>query len=1096
MDLNVLILIFSLLIQLTTFFIAIRLARFTESRIIGMVFVLVIFLMFFRPAISLFRFFSHGSLSTDSFAEVVALSISVLVLFGLVLMFRHFKLSKESRRTAVFTETLYQSLFNQSPDGVLLLGMKGEVIEFNEAACSQLGYTREEFKTLRISDLDPVESQVQIKAKLEDILAAGKAQFEVKHQTKHGEVRDVLVIAQGLELNHKIFIHAIWRDITEQRKAEEQSVYIMKAINSASDAIGISDAQGRHFFQNQALSDMFGYSTADELQAAGGGTVVVKDPEVGRAMFETITQGNSWAGELEMVTKSGHVFQAFERADAVKDNEGKIIGLIGIITDITERKKAQEALLHFQMVVDSSTEAIGISTPSGRHYYQNEAFTRLFGLSVQEIDGESGPPATVYVDESEGRRIFSTIMSGGSFSGEVKMLDKNRNIRDMYLRAYSIKNSEEKVLGLVGMHTDITDRKRADEKLKKSEQQLKESQRVAHLGSWDQNLISKELEWSEETYRLFDQAYESFKPSPSEFVRMVHPDDLKIIHTSFKNALTSDETPYHVIVRIINDSGREWVMEGFGEIRRDASGKALSIFGTTQDITEKRMAEEKIRQDEEFIRNILNTVGEGIIVLDRDFCILTANSAYCEQVGVSAEKVLGKHCYEVSHKTDQPCFTCGIDCSVQKVFETGQPHAALHHHNDAEGNPLYVETKAYPLKDNSGAVISVIETINNITEKHLLEEERLKTQKLESIGTLAGGIAHDFNNLLQGVFGFISLAKLSSNHKEKSVQMLEQAEEALHLAVNLTKQLLTFSKGGKPVKSLIRVEPLVENTVKFSLSGSYSSYELDAPPDLWMIEADEGQLAQVIQNMVLNASQAMPGGGMVRIKLSNVDLVEGLITSLPDGGRFVRIDIQDAGTGIESKNLTRIFDPYFTTKQKGSGLGLATSYSIINNHGGTIEVKSEVNRGSTFSVYMPASLEAETLIMSPSPDVLFSKKRRILFMDDETMIRNVGQAMITRLGHDIVCAEDGQKAITLFQEAKLSGFPFDLVILDLTVKGGMGGEEAIRKIREIDPDVKAVVSSGYSESPIVADYQAYGFSGVLSKPYRIESLKKCLDQFI
>jgi two-component system cell cycle sensor histidine kinase/response regulator CckA len=256
-------------------------------------------------------------------------------------------------------------------------------------------------------------------------------------------------------------------------------------------------------------------------------------------------------------------------------------------------------------------------------------------------------------------------------------------------------------------------------------------------------------------------------------------------------------------------------------------------------------------------------VDEAFIVIDRDYRIVTANQAYC--VSASCDDVIGKHCYEISHRRNIPCFDAGEECAVRTVFETGRPQVSVHTHQDEDGRLIYVETKAFPLKDSSGNVISAIETINNITEKQLLEEERLKTQKLEAIGTLAGGIAHDFNNLLQGVFGYISLAKLNADQKEKSVAALEQAEKALHLSVNLTSQLLTFSKGGKPVKQRIDLRPVIENAAKFALSGSRSDHLLNIRDDLWNADADNGQIGQVIQNIVLNADQAMPEGGHVEI---------------------------------------------------------------------------------------------------------------------------------------------------------------------------------------------------------------------------------------
>jgi len=408
-----------------------------------------------------------------------------------------------------------------------------------------------------------------------------------------------------------------------------------------------------------------------------------------------------------------------------------------------------------------------------------------------------------------------------------------------------------------------------------------------------------------------------------------------------------------------------------------------------------------------------------------------------------------------------------------------------------------VETRAFPNKDASGAVTTVIETINNITERHLLEEERLKTQKLESIGTLAGGIAHDFNNLLQGIFGYISLAKRSVDVKETSLEMLGEAEKALHQSVNLTTQLLTFSKGGKPVKQLIDLGPVIENSVRFPLSGSRSDFHLAIPADLWPAEVDEGQLRQVLQNIVLNADQAMPAGGTVRVFAMN--MAEG-DASLPPGlvrGSYVLIAIQDSGAGIPEQYLTRIFDPYFTTKKKGSGLGLATSYSIIRNHGGMIDVRTKPGKGSTFLIYLPATPgKRRTTSAAGSPEPPMPRRARVLVMDDEELIRNISRALLGTLGHDVEVAQHGQEALETYQGAMAAGSPFDVVILDLTIKGGMGGEETIKKLLEIDPAVKAIVSSGYSDDTVVVDNLKHGFKAYLKKPYDIDALRDIVNALL
>jgi CheY-like chemotaxis protein len=325
--------------------------------------------------------------------------------------------------------------------------------------------------------------------------------------------------------------------------------------------------------------------------------------------------------------------------------------------------------------------------------------------------------------------------------------------------------------------------------------------------------------------------------------------------------------------------------------------------------------------------------------------------------------------------------------------------------------------------------------------------------------------------------------------------MIEQAEKALQMSVNLTTQLLTFSKGGKPVKKRLDLPPVIKNSANFALSGSHSDYRFTYDDDLWPVDADDGQIGQVIQNIVLNASEAMPDGGTVEISAKNLDVPRGTDPLLPAGGRFVSIVVRDSGMGISDQYLLRIFDPYFTTKQKGSGLGLATSYSIIRNHGGIIDVKSQSGKGSTFAIYLPAIETDETAPHTVTAS-LPGRRGKVLVMDDEEVVRGVAAKMIEALGHEADIAVDGTEAIDKVGQAAQAGKPYDIVILDLTVKGGMGGEPAAARLRQLFPDVKLVVSSGYADNPVVSDYRSYGFVGCLSKPYVMDDLIACFNSLL
>jgi PAS domain S-box-containing protein len=374
----------------------------------------------------------------------------------------------------------------------------------------------------------------------------------------------------------------------------------------------------------------------------------------------------------------------------------------------------------------------------------------------------------------------------------------------------------------------------------------------------------------------------------------------------------------------------------------------------------------------------------------------------------------------------------------------------------------------------------------------LLEQERLRSAKLESIGTLAGGIAHDFNNLLTGIMGNIGLAKTSIQPSDATFEMLDEAEKAAVRAKDLTQQLLTFAKGGKPVKKPVEIAGLVKESAAFALRGSNVRLELSLPDDLWSVEADEGQIGQVINNLVINADEAMPSGGILKIEAGNLVLTKASGLPIPNGN-YVHIGIRDTGIGISQEHLQRIFEPYFTTKQKGSGLGLTTVYSIVRNHGGYILAESRQNKGSTFHIYLPALKKAAKGGRKVAKANTSQAGGKVLVMDDEEIIRKMLKSMLSLAGYEVVLSADGKEALGKYTEAMQARDPFDVVIMDLTIPGGMGGKEAIKKLLEIDPNATVIVSSGYATDPIMSEYRKHGFKAVIAKPYSVKQLRETLS---
>ncbi len=394
----------------------------------------------------------------------------------------------------------------------------------------------------------------------------------------------------------------------------------------------------------------------------------------------------------------------------------------------------------------------------------------------------------------------------------------------------------------------------------------------------------------------------------------------------------------------------------------------------------------------------------------------------------------------------------------------------------------------------NGKPVKVTTFAHDITEKKKLEQELFKAQKLESLGVLAGGFAHDFNNFLSGIMGNISLAKLEVDRGEDIMDSLDEALRVASRASALTRQLLVFSKGGGLVKKTAPISEVLRDAAAFTLRGSKVKCEFTIAEDLWPVRVDLGQFSQVIHNLVINAVQAMPQGGTIRLHAHNATLEA--LSGLPlKAGRYVKIAVQDEGLGIPREHLAKVFDPYFTTKHQGSGLGLTMTYTTIHAHDGHIAVGSEMGKGTTFRIYMPASHE-ELVESEDRASRLKRGEGNILVMDDDETIRNVTEKILMELGYEVRCAADGAETIALYQDAARSGRPFDAVIMDLTIPGGMGGKETIRQLLNIDPQVTAIVSSGYSNDPIMSDFEKYGFRGVATKPYRIEKLSWVLHDVL
>ncbi|MBI1824109.1 MAG: PAS domain S-box protein [Nitrospirae bacterium] len=865
---------------------------------------------------------------------------------------------------------------------------------------------------------------------------------------------------------------------------QDKTNLLQAILEETTDTIFIKDLQGRYLLVNKVGARNFGKSPEELI--GKDNAVLDFPPETKKEIEESdrrvIQTGETLTYEIK-VSIEGEMRTFLSTKSPYRDQVGKIIGVIGITRDITDRKLAEETLRAehaYRKPIEEAMLAgvVAMANVTCEMIYVNPAFCKIVGWREQEMLGLTPPFPFWPPEEIENitRILKSRFLTDSPPEIEIRFQRRNGERFPVLIKSAPLTDGHGNKIGLVSTIGDISNQKLSEARLRESLNLLNSIVEGTSDAIYLRDLEGHYLMVNSSTATLLGKSpdeiigkhmSEFFSP---EMVRFFEELGHRILNTG-KIETSEDKLTINGISRFF--------LTTRGPIRNH-EGNISGFFGISRDITEKKLTEEILQKSEERLAAIIDNSTTVIYMKDLSGKFVLINKKFKDVFHISRKDVIGKTCNDFFPLN----ISNELHANDQKVITEKHPIEFDETVPQEDGPHDYLSIR-FPLLDNKGEVYAVCGVSTDMTDRKGREEDHIKIEKLESLGLLAGGIAHDFNNILTAILGNISLSKSLADSKDQLLSRLNEAERATLRASDLAQQLLTFSKGGVPIKKLISIRSLFEHSVQFALTGSNIQSQLFFQEDLWPIEADKGQMNQVIQNLIINAKQAMPSGGTIQIEVKNLSIEEQMGQNLGlRQGHYLAITIQDQGTGIPKELLSKIFDPYFTTKTKGSGLGLSISHSIIKRHQGYITAESNPGGGTSFFIYLPAAPQSSVPQETFEAEKMTRGKGRVLVMDDEESVLNIAKETLIHLGYEVDLAKNGSEAVKLYETARNSGHPFDVVMTDLTVPGDIGGVETLRLLREIDPQVKVIVSSGYSNDPAMADFKSFGFSDCLKKPYR------------
>ena len=738
---------------------------------------------------------------------------------------------------------------------------------------------------------------------------------------------------------------------------------------------------------------------------------------------------------------------------------------------------------HLQIILENTPQGI-LSIADNRVFYANPAALMILKVGLEQLLGNY---LDAVLDAATWMKLAPFLKAGADkvHAGNETVL----KIHDRYIIPQCLTMHEDPGNQVV-LLLDITEREQVEEELKKSLSLLSATLESTADGILVVDRQGKIVRWNQKFAEMWRLSPEEL--AVGDDIRTINPVLAQLVDpTRYPDTLPEVQSrpEQSLFEQIEFADGR--VFEHYSQPQRTDTALVGRVW-SFRDITARKQTEKELLESENKFR-LTFSFSPDAVNINRlyDGLYVDINESFTRATGFTHEDVIGKTSVDISVWND-PADRLRL---VEGIRETG-----------------IVENLEAQFRKKDGSLVTglmsariiswkgephIISITRDITERKKYEQEQLKIEKLESLGILAGGIAHDFNNILTGIMGNISLAKVFLDTSQKSYKPLVEAERAARRAGELAHQLLTFARGGEPIKKVTSVHHLVNEAVSFVLRGSNVKGIVDIPESIHAIEADEGQMSQVFHNLIINATQAMPGGGTLTVTARNENLPGHNALHLASG-QYIRLTFSDQGCGIEADTLKRIFDPYFTTKAAGIGLGLASVHSIVARHGGHIGAHSVIGDGTSFTLHLPSigkgyeEYQAEVVVQMAGGQ----KGGSILVMDDEETIRDIASSILTHLGYQVTTCADGEEAIELYKKSMDSGSPFKTVIMDLTIPGGLGGRQAAERILALFPTACLVVSSGYSNDPVMSNYREYGFSGAIAKPYNIDEVEQVLGSLL